>query len=801
MVTLPKINLGRKERRSHFNLQHDVETTADFGYCQPTINRMFIKGSKINLTTKSVTRFSPMPCPTFGRIEIKTHTAWVPMSEIYPAFDFQQSQKSISSAVRTYTPSTVDNILPLQILWMLFGRLQSQVCNKVEWINDPGVRDTIPFRISIQSSEDNVIASSDLSQGATVRPGTFDIINDEEILSNAVKTYNGLSLAENAWKWLTEFSGLLPWDSDENPIVYSPNGAILDDSSEMIPLQLMMSVVPSRKYYDYSTLLTHNSSHDYWPVATLIAPFSFNGYPSPSGSNQKVIYNDAIDAIDIDVARGHAGFWESMSLENADLRIKVPKNAVSYTAINDEDGTENKSCDSFYICIHLTPFGRRLLGKVFSCAKIYFRELNKEKSILPLLANYKVWFDKYNPGRNVQWRDTSAYKLIHSYYDTGVPLSAIYTDVSSALQYDTNDIRVMRRKAFWDFLCDLGQMFYSLPIDNITAATPDVLLQSDETNVGMDNILMPGGPGQFVNPEVSQSTDPYGIVQNELSGGPTGLGVMLLQRLYHLVNKNSVIGSKVDEYLRVHGISNGLPESHVLGDDKYMVNIDEVFATVNNDQSFLGEYAGKALGGGSTSRMTYETNSYGYLIQMLCVVPLGGYCQDGCHDYLTRYDFYNAAFDSLGKQAMPYSEFLGRTYDLDISRTPSTFGFVPRYFDLKIQNNTSLGGFALRSQQAQFLPYTLNRLFNVADSVQLPSGKVYPQSITFAADEELRYIGKDENMGNYDRIFYDTSGYSDNFIIHMVQDMDMYAPMKAIEESYDTFDNEIDNDSVKVSHA
>lgn len=799
MVTLPKINLGRKERRSYFNLQHDVETTADFGYCQPTINRMFIKGSKINLTTKSVTRFSPMPCPTFGRIEIKTHTAWCPMSEIYPAFDFQQSQKSISSAVRTYTPASVDNITPLQILQMMIGRLQSQTCSNVDWINDPGVRDTLPFRISIQAREDAVIADSDLVQGAEVKGGMRDILNDERLLSDAVKTYNGLELAQSVWFWFTERSGFCPKSSDDDPIEFAPTGAILDDTFQQLPLQLMLSKVPSRKLYAIGGLTYYN--YEEWPAATLIPAFHFNGYPTPTGSNQKIIYNNAVLAIDNDISRGHVGFWEPMSLENADFRIYVPANTVTYTAANDEDGTESKTVPGFYICFHLTPFGKRLFGKVFSCAKIYFGELNKEKSILPLLANYKVWFDKYNPGRNVQWRDTPAYKLIHSYYDTGVPLSSIYTYVSSAMQYDTNDIRVMRRKAFWDFLCDLGQMFYTLPIDNITAATPDVLLQSDETNVGMDNVLMPGGPGQFVNPQVSQSTDPYGIVNNELSGGPTGLGVMLLQRLYHLVNKNSVIGSKVDEYLRVHGISNGLPESHVLGDDKYMVNIDEVFATVNNDKSFLGEYAGKALGGGSTGRMTYETNSYGYLIQMLCVVPLGGYCQDGCHDYLTRYDFYNAAFDSLGKQAMPYSEFLGRNYDLDISRTPRTFGFLPRYFDLKIQNNTSLGGFALRGSQAQFLPYTLNRLFNVSDSFVNFQGIVLPETVTFSADEELRYIGKDENMGNYDRIFYDTTGYSDNFIIHMVQHLDMYAPMKAIEESYDTFDNDIDNDSVRVSHA
>jgi hypothetical protein len=71
----------------------------------------------------------------------------------------------------------------------------------------------------------------------------------------------------------------------------------------------------------------------------------------------------------------------------------------------------------------------------------------------------------------------------------------------------------------------------------------------------------------------------------------------------------------------------------------------------------------------------------------------------------------------------------------------------------------------------------------------------------YVPDEELRYIGRYEKFGNYDRIFYDTTGLTENFIVHMIQDFSMYAPMKSISDSYDTFDDDVDDAAINVQKA
>ena len=237
-----------------------------------------------------------------------------------------------------------------------------------------------------------------------------------------------------------------------------------------------------------------------------------------------------------------------------------------------------------------------------------------------------------------------------------------------------------------------------------------------------------------------------------------------------------------------------LPKSNVLGDSDFMCLIDDVFATSGTEENALGEYAGKGIGSGQTDKMHFETECFGYLIQLTCVVPMGGYVQGMRDCPIERMDFYQSEFDSLGQEPMSKSNFLNRkfvlpTFDVD----DSVFGFRPRYFGLKIENNLANGGFSLHSQQAQFLPYCLDRIFTVSDDPAKPDD--------YVPDEELRYIGRYEKFGNYDRIFYDTTGLTDNFIIHCLQDLSMYAPMKPISDSYDTFDKDVDDTSINVQKA
>ena len=69
--------------------------------------------------------------------------------------------------------------------------------------------------------------------------------------------------------------------------------------------------------------------------------------------------------------------------------------------------------------------------------------------------------------------------------------------------------------------------------------------------------------------------------------------------------------------------------------------------------------------------------------------PDGGYVQGAKCEPLNRYDFFDSFYDCLGKETLNYSNVEGRT-SVFINNTVSeasdkVFGFVPRYFGLKIK--------------------------------------------------------------------------------------------------------------------
>ena len=98
MVRLPKIAIGTNKRKAHFDLSHDDETSSDFGFCQPTVIRHLNAGSSSTLKTSIGVRLSPLPCPTFGRIKLKTFNTLVPMREVFEAFDYFIKGTSVASA-------------------------------------------------------------------------------------------------------------------------------------------------------------------------------------------------------------------------------------------------------------------------------------------------------------------------------------------------------------------------------------------------------------------------------------------------------------------------------------------------------------------------------------------------------------------------------------------------------------------------------------------------------------------------------------------------------------------------------
>lgn len=778
MVALPKISIGKKTKRSYFDLTHDVNTTSDFGFCQPTICREFYKDSKISLKTRQFVRLGAMPCPTFGRIEVKTHTAFVPVRDTFLAYDYLQAQKTVTSANRSYIPQCADYVTANT----LFGSIIELILDKKNYENSSAttVSDLIDptrffGRFSVWMTWEQFINQSHEAYSQHAPNEYVDIVNDDviiqydDLVKNSVRVL--MSLICNSVDNVENIQNSPFYNALRGPAFFGRGDVGILNTKTGV--QYLQQTEP--EFFMFGTYKANRKADvifDHYDVNTVGYRF-VNSY----GYLNSLIYKSVPD------------FLVPMSFDKPDFQLgwfNTPYETV---------WEDSRPQAQVIVNLHLTRSGRRLF-KVLTGCRISFGTKRKKIDLMRLLSYYKVWFDKYNPGRNLQWLDTNAFGLIHSYYDYGSVLDNIINGLGADYARIPVDTRP-RYKAFWfNFLADLPNCCYVLPIDNMTCATPTPLLEISENSQSINSI---GIYSSNTNP--SSTSDAY-VTDNTIYGydrGHTlelsgGLGLQLLNRIYHLVNKNSVIGSKIDEYLRAHNISRGLPKSNVLGDSKFMCAIDDVFSTSGTDEALLGEYAGKGIGNGSSDSMHFETDSFGYLIQIMCVVPLGGYVQGMRDCPINRFDFYQPEFDSLGMEPMSYSNFINRRYDyLTFDNEDTVFGFRPRYFGLKIENNLANGGFAFQSQQTQFLPYCLDRIFDLKSDVDLTED--------YVADEELRYIGRYEKFGNYDRIFYDTTGITDNFIVHMIQEFGMYAPMKSISDSYDTFDKDVDDADINVQKA
>lgn len=829
MVSIGRIKLGRKEKRAFFPLNHDVETTSDFGFCQPTLVRQFIKGSKINLQTKTFVRLAALPCPTFGRIECKQHTAFVPINDVFEAFEYLQTNKAVSSALRSYIPTSTDysnNIFYLDTLFhIMYGITSYYSTDLNKWL------ELLPFRLSLYVNSSKIIKANDGSRPSikeltdTVGSNTeFDIFNDTRIWG-AEST-----ISDDLRKILFGLGCHLVFNTVRLYLdrIFSPTDAALHgeinlDGTHYNGLLKLPLGIFSYMYTDIFGRLHGNTQkgvvfgrHLYANTGDIpgLPPGMYNW-----GSTNELIYmpsdniptSPSVRTTSVKDSR-NAYIFDSLSVHNADMMFK-------FSGVTSYKYSDNFTCGytgDVSLGVHFTPNGKRIM-KVLTACRINFgrkRACSNEK----LYAYYKVWFDKYNAGRNLQWRDTYCYKLIHTFYDTGVPTSNLFYEPSDLPFSFTQSMFASLRSNWMHFILELANCTYCSALDNITVATDSPILENtlptgnDPLAVGLDSIQT----GASYNLPLTRATKSTAGINDTFPYGVTsqtdGLSVRLLQTLYKLVNKNSVLGSKVDDYLRAHGIANGLPKSMVLGDQSFSCGIDEVYGTVNNDSTAIGEMAGKGIGAIGYDKehpakdMHFECDTFGYLIQLTTMVPIGGYVQAMGHDCISRYDFYQAEFDSLGMEVLPQSSVFGRQFCFGENiKEDSVFGFVPRYFHLKVENNLANGGFSFPSEMANFLPYSLDRIITTGmpdDYInRSPEYANNEYNRDLVCDEELRYIGRYEKFGNFNRIFYDTTGRNDNFILHIVQNLTMHAPMRPIDNSFDTFDEFNDDSNVELEHA
>lgn len=771
MASIGKIQLGKKDKRAYFNMSHDVNSTLSFGFFEPTCCLDVVPNTKLDFKAMPGVRLAPLPQPTTGLVSVHNYYSFVKTKEVFEAFENLQSGTVVSSSRGQYTPVNSNIMSNFDLFACLLLRNSYAFNNLVNGSSYTNRNlNSVFFNFSIHSNYDLTTGED------TTVHNLFDDVKN--------RWANFTATGNEGYKAMTAFFSTV---NSVSVVASHYLGNILGSYCNLAVREGIYAPYFFPTAFAEFLPVLKNTTEDYssYPFGPLVS-FSRNLKKS-----------DGII------------FSQGRSYENADFIFEVPfsftdpSDSTSYVGHIYKEGSVSEATEiqtdgkKLYIGIHLTPAGKRLF-KIFNCIGVNFgQKVNVEMD--KLLAYYKAWFDIFNPGRTVQWKATNAYMIIHSFYDSP---SFNWTSFSSQYRNGGNysDWVV---KCF-SFFIDLSECYFTDKVDPITVATNKPVL--DTTNDGISTLRLYANGDN----DIQDLQRGYGSNDDEYGG----LSVRFLQSLYHLVNKNTVIGHRVALYMKEHfGVD--IPKTSFIEKKSFDINIVDAVGTVNNDSTMLGEYAGIGKGK-SVNGVNFECDDFGYFFQFTVVVPRGGYVQAGKLAKYLRLDWYQPAYDSLGMEPISQYEVNSRnSIPTTWNGTNAVFGFRPRYFSMKYQNNLANGGFSFRSERSQFLGYSLDKVFSEPDFVsdeQFREGsqgysdsyvgalRFYP-GVTLAPDEELRYIGKNQSYGNYNRIFYDTTGITDNFILYLRNEVKMYAPMKAISQSYEAYDETSDTDTVNVEHS
>ena len=448
-------------------------------------------------------------------------------------------------------------------------------------------------------------------------------------------------------------------------------------------------------------------------------------------------------------------------------------------------------------------------------------------SLAPLLAYYKAYYNLFGLTRDLPFETTNCFSLVKLIEDYSIDFSK-----RTILEVQTTSTLYGK---FVGFLRDLGNLYY-------TDSNSYIAAQRDKITNGISSRSLTLPPSQFGNaPLIPYTPNPAYNAQLPSIGTKgegnisfTSLSLDVLKRLTTFVNKDSAIGKRLSDWVRVHygaEISNSLFEDAFrLNSWSTAIDIDDVFSTSDTADvgtkdrgDYLGSYAGTGTGF-SKSGFSFSAPVHGYCFVMSCIVPITN-CFQGIDPTLLGIDLDTIPqpeFDALGFEATPRDVFIS---DNDVCVKPNksyddTFGFVPRYTGFKVKKNIVNGDMSKGYFNTDLLPYFNDRMFynNTVNFVPKTDGVL----MSFTSDNvpnastEFQKICRYAFLGNFNRLFYNSgslfpttgsatdsspsaSYISDNFIVQTVFDVRVSNWLKPVQNSYDTIDEDVDNSTASVS--
>lgn len=476
-----------------------------------------------------------------------------------------------------------------------------------------------------------------------------------------------------------------------------------------------------------------------------------------------------------------------------------------------------------FICFKYSNFARNLRKQFVGLGYGLQLEDNTPVSFAPLLAFYKTYFDTFGLTRVTSFESTSCYALIRLISNYEIDFS-----LEMFTQVDPTILVPNRHSLFISFMNDLASMYYTSSNNFIAAhrEKPNNYTYMPlggknflEANGSTDNNLIGNGVADY-QPQLNSAA---------LSNGSTSftqLSLDLLKRITRFVAKDSAIGYRISDWVKVHfgaDVVNSLFEdSNFISESTTPVDISDVFSTsdtanvgTENKGDYLGAYAGKGIGFNKNS-CSFHSRYHGYLFMFSVIVPS---VRDFVGTDPTLYAIDKDTipvpdFDALGMELTPRGALIGDNFIASKRGefTNKSFGFVPRYSAFKVKKDVVNGDMYLGHFKRDLQPYYLDRIpYNnfIENVVQEINGLIHVNGLTFGnspnSSTNWQVLDGKTNIGNFNRLFYDEGNISsdynkpENFIVQTVFDFKVKNFLRPISESYETFDDSNDSSSTNVT--
>lgn len=425
--------------------------------------------------------------------------------------------------------------------------------------------------------------------------------------------------------------------------------------------------------------------------------------------------------------------------------------------------------------------------------------LNDDKvNILPLFAYSKMYFDLFVVKQEVNWEYTDAFRILRYFANSDIHN---LSDILTGSDIDLRNVVL----SWWESLSDCYYVanpdFFTAHVDTMAKSMVTSTVPYIDSLGGIDSVSTSDSSNlPYLSETGSEFYDIFSAVQ-----------LRLLDKLSKWVNKNTIIGQRISTYMAAHGLgtADDNKKNYFIGSANINIDIDPVMSTADTEGANIGDFAGKGYASGGSGHMKFDADCAGYFLVLSCIVPRTGYCQgiQGDLFHRDRFDFFNPEFDALGMQITPESQYMCGEDDSNYNRTNAhhmgSFGYIPRYSEYKYKTNVVSGDISLASTRKELLPYTLDRFITPSgwDVRYNDAGQpvvTYRNGASIQVNPSLRFLGRDEFFGNFDRIFQESgegAGFrdgvfgtplEDNFIVHNMFSIKVAAPCKPMSESFDT---------------